>query len=183
VNSVCLTLEGWDCSAGCCLPPEESRVPPLQHSAAVLFKVCHITQKLQSDSRRATQPLLHDGEHDLLNDGGFLVWFDFPDTGKVQLSPSVTLLSTLAVAAGTGVLPTLGPLGLMEDPAPALPPDANRDFVCLFVCFEADSFIQSFTPSFIVRHANTIVWALLTDEGPFSDFTKQYNPFIPIIHW
>lgn len=34
--------------------------------------------------------------------------------------------------------------------------------------------------SFIVRHANTVVSALLTYTWPFSDFTKQYNPFVPI---
>lgn len=36
--------------------------------------------------------------------------------------------------------------------------------------FEADGVVQSFSHSFIVRHANMIVSALLTDKGPFSDF-------------
>lgn len=175
----CLTPKDWDCSARCWLSQKESRVLPLQNSAVILFKVCTIMQKLQFWLQRCcptavTGWVLAGMIFFFLNSGGFLFWFDFPETGKVRLFLFHWFLQ-LAVIAGV----RSPPLASATVPAGGLLTSTStwclRWFFLKLTVLLSPSLI-----SFIVRHANTVVSALLTDKWPFSDFTKQYNPFVPI---
>lgn len=145
----CLTPKDWDCSARCWLSQKESRVLPLQNSAVILFKVCTIMQKLQFWLQRCCPTAVTGWVlagmifFFFLNSGGFLFWFDFPETGKVRLFLFHCFISAASChSRGTESSPRQCHRACWRT--------SNQHFNLMFtvVFFKADSFTQPFTHKF-----------------------------------